>query len=768
MPSHRLGARKFRRANLATAPRAAMVPRAFWPRVGSRSSSLVREPIGVLSPVRFVVSVLLAVLGGTALVAAPRAQEPAPVTPPVTPPPPATTTPAAVPPAATPQEPATGDGANAPASDTPKPVRRGVAVDDLLVLTHCARCHAQDDKQHMTRISYVRKSPEGWSETIKRMGRLYGMQLSPTDAKQLVRSLANSHGLTRSEAERGLYESERRVHWSEDHHEQDFKRACAQCHTLGRVLLQQRDDEEWQLLRATHVAMFPLSRGQMGGGPPEEERRGGGGGGGGGQGGGGANAQAPGGTGGQGGAATGGGRGRGNEGGANQGGNQGGGGGGPGGGSAGVGDRVLQTLAKNQPLFTPEWESWSKNRREVPLAGTWTVSGHETGRGNLIGTAEIVRTDADEYDVVWNLAFTDGSTQLRSGKGLLYAGYSWRGRSQERGDGAPSWREVLLLDDTWQTLQGRLFTGNYDEVGVDVKLQRDLGRTRVLALGNTAIAIPSTGHRLDVHGEGFATDIAAGDFFVGEGLSITSIERRSARHVVVVVDAALGTELGPRTVAYRSDPAGAQVTLYDTVDYVRIRPLQGLARIGGAKLPKQIERFEAFAVHRGKDEKPYTADDVDLFQVRPRWALDEFKVRENDDDLQYVGGIDSLTGVFTPNIDGPNPARKWQGNNVGDVFVTAEVELDVAVRPEPKKPEPAPEKKPAEPKPAGEQPAAPNPPEPKPESKAETPPPKPAPKPPEPPPGPPAREKKTFRARSHLVVTVPLYVRWYSLDWEDR
>src|SRR5687768_2510995 len=100
----------------------------------------------------------------------------------------------------------------------------------------------------MTRVSYVRKSPEGWSETIKRMGRLYGMQLSATDAKQLVRSLANTHGLTRVEAERGLYESERRVHWSEDHHEQDFKRACAQCHTLGRVLLQQRDDEEWQLL----------------------------------------------------------------------------------------------------------------------------------------------------------------------------------------------------------------------------------------------------------------------------------------------------------------------------------------------------------------------------------------------------------------------------------------------------------------------------------------------------------------------------------------
>jgi quinohemoprotein amine dehydrogenase len=275
--------------------------------------------------------------------------------------------------------------------------------------------------------------------------------------------------------------------------------------------------------------------------------------------------------------------------------------------------------------------------------------------------------------------------------------------------------------------------------------------------------VPSQGHRLDVHGEGFTEAMTAADFFVGEGLTVTALERRSARHVVLVVDAAAGTELGPRMVAHRSDAAGQPVTLYDTVDYVRIRPLQGLSRIGGAKLPRQLERFEAYAMHRGKDEKPYTADDVDLFQVRPRWGLAEFKVRDDDDDLQYVGAIDPATGVFTPNVDGPNPARKWQANNVGDVFVTATVELDVAVRPEPKKPEPKPPegKKPTPPEPgqAGEQPPV--------ESKpVEN---KPAAAPlAEPPAGPPARAKKTFFARGHLIVTVPLYVRWNALEWEDR
>lgn len=674
-----------------------------------------------------------------------RAQEPVPVTPPH--PHPVTTPPPEVPPQNPPpaasgaqnpspsQTPTPPRGNEAPADGPqdpnappegegdgkPKEPRRGIPVEDLVVHAQCSRCHALDDKKQMTRISYVRKSPEGWSESIKRMGRLHGLQLSPENAKYIVRSLSNSHGLARSEAERGLYSSERRVHWSEEQNDQDFKRACAQCHTLGVVLLQQRDDEEWQLLRATHVAMFPLARGQMGGGPPEDEPRRFGGG----NAGGAASAT---------GAGGGGGRGGGNDRGRGDGNEM------P---TASLGDRVLQKLSKDQPLFTPAWEKWTRNRRPVPLAGTWSASGHETGRGDFTGTVELTRSGDDEYDVRWNLAFADGTRVERTGKGVLYAGYSWRGRCKDVGPGASTWKEVLLLDDAWQSFRGRFFTGDYDEIGADVTLSRDQKRPRVIAVGNRAIAVPSTGHRLDVQGEAFPPELRAEDFFVGEGLTVTAVERDSERHVTLVVDVAAGTSLGQRTVAYGSEPGAATVELYDTVDYVRIRPLQGLARVGGAKHPKQLERYEAFAVHRGPDQKPFTDDDVDLFQVRPRWALEEFRVRENDDDVAWVGSIDPVTGVFTPAVDGPNPQRKWQANNVGDVFVTAAVELEVNVRPDPPKP-PA---KPAAGVPAPDtvdKPTAPHEPE------------------------PPRRERKTFRARAHLIVTVPLYVRWQSLDWEAR
>ena len=640
--------------------------------------------------------------------AAPVSQPAAPVTQPAAP---ATQEPQS-------QDPQEGEAGKDDANAADKPKRRGIAIEDPLVVVHCARCHKQDDDKLMTRISFLRKSPEGWSETIKRMIRLHGVQLSPTDAKQLVRSLANSNGLTRSEAERGLYESERRVHWSEESQDQDFRRACGECHPLGRVLLQQRDAEEWQLLRATHVAMFPLARGQMGGGPPEEEMRR---------------------FGGPGGGGTNNARGRTRGSGAT-----------PGGGgdstpprqgpTESVGDRVLRKLSEDQPLFTESWDTWTKNRRDVPLAGTWTVVGHETGRGDLVGTAELQREAEGEYTVTWRLSFSDGTRLERSGRGLLYAGYSWRGRSQDPGPDGAQWREVLLLDDAWQQLRGRLFTGNYDEIGVDVTLHRDLARPRVLAVSDGAIPVPGVGHRVTVHGEALPATLTADDFFVGKGLRITAVERQSDRQAVLTLDADADAELGPRTIAFGSDPGSTRLQLYDTVDYVRIRPLQGFSRVGGLRMPKQLERFEAFAMHRGPDGKPYTDDDVDLFQVRPRWALEEFKVRDDDDDLAYVGAIDAQTGVFTPNVDGPNPARKWQANNVGDVFVTATVELDVAVRPEKPKPDPAAKEK-AEEKDA----------------------------PAEPPPAAPlARERRTFLARSHLLVTVPLYTRWLVLDWEGR
>jgi quinohemoprotein amine dehydrogenase len=125
-----------------------------------------------------------------------------------------------------------------------------------------------------------------------------------------------------------------------------------------------------------------------------------------------------------------------------------------------------------------------------------------------------------------------------------------------------------------------------------------------------------------------------------------------------------------------------------------------MARVGGANFPKQYQQFEAVAYNNGADGKPDTKDDLDLGIVDVAWSLEEYTATFGDDDKEFVGTVDA-SGLFTPNIDGPNPKRKNQTNNYGDVWVVA------TFTPE-----------------AG---------------------------------GPPARP---IRARAHLLVTVPVYMRW--------
>jgi quinohemoprotein amine dehydrogenase len=95
-----------------------------------------------------------------------------------------------------------------------------------------------------------------------------------------------------------------------------------------------------------------------------------------------------------------------------------------------------------------------------------------------------------------------------------------------------------------------------------------------------------------------------------------------------------------------------------------------MARIGGARLPKQLQQFEAYGYHDGPDGESETADDLDLGRVDVTWTLEEYAVTYGDDDLEYAGTIDA-NGLFTPALDGPNPERSGKRNNVGDLWVVA-------------------------------------------------------------------------------------------------
>jgi quinohemoprotein amine dehydrogenase len=162
-----------------------------------------------------------------------------------------------------------------------------------------------------------------------------------------------------------------------------------------------------------------------------------------------------------------------------------------------------------------------------------------------------------------------------------------------------------------------------------------------------------------------------------------------------------GAAVGFRDLIVRGKVARKALALYDHIDYIRILPEQGMARLGGIVFPKQFQQFDAVAYHSGPDKRQNTADDIELGAVPVTWSIEEFPVTIDDDDIRYVGKIDT-GGLFTPNVDGPNPERSGGRNNFGDVRVIATYNGDGASKP--------------------------------------------------------------LRGTSHLIVTVPLYVRWAQME----
>src|SRR5207248_11554982 len=154
-------------------------------------------------------------------------------------------------------------------------------------------------------------------------------------------------------------------------------------------------------------------------------------------------------------------------------------------------------------------------------------------------------------------------------------------------------------------------------------------------------------------------------------VTVDRIVNATADQLVVSVSAAAGAMPGRRAVFVAGASGEATIAVYDAIDFIKVLPQAGLARVGGANFPKQFQQFEAVAYANGPDGKPDTKDDVELGPIDVTWGLEEYTATYEDDDKEFVGTIDAATGLFTPNIDGPNPKPQHNANNYGDVWVVA-------------------------------------------------------------------------------------------------
>ena len=549
--------------------------------------------------------------------------------------------------------------ATAPPSPASTAPDEGIPVQSDLVRSRCGSCHKSDDQKRMSRISYRRATPENWERTIKRMVTLNHATLDPADARTILKYLADHQGLAPEETRPIEFEAERRTAEYVYAADKDTADTCSSCHSMARVLSERRTKEEWELLVAMHRGYYPLVDVQpMNGGqgfrrtrPLQTEP--------------GPDGRPP--------------------------------------DNRNPMDKALEHLEKAMPLTTPDWSAWSVAMQRPKLAGQWVLVGSAPGKGPVYGQVTIAADPASPDAFTTELRYTvarTGEPVSRKSKALVYTGYQWRGR----GAGDQTWREVLFIERGWNEMWGRWFTGAYDEIGLDVRLIRQTGSPIVTGTSVTALRSGVNGQAVKIFGARLPASIRPDDIGLGQGVKVSRIVSAGPEEISVELDVAQTAPIGARDVSVAGAVKPAALVVYDKIDGIRVVPQAGMARVGGAVFPKQLQQFEAIGLHNGPDGKPDTADDVTLGIVDVKWSLEEYTATFGDDDVRFVGAIDA-NGLFTPSLDGPNPKRSGNRNNVGDVWVVAELR-------------------------SGD-----------------------------------ARDtSKPLRARAHLLVTVPLYMAWFERE----
>ncbi len=514
----------------------------------------------------------------------------------------------------------------AAAADEKKESEPGIPVSSDLVKAKCGGCHRDDGKGNLTRISWERTTPEGWQQIIKRMVRLNGVSLTPVEARDVVKSLSETHGLAPEEAKPVAWYWEKRQLESEQLPNDTLRDACAACHPIAQPNSWRRSKAEWDLLANMHRGYFPVVEFTSFRRP---FRPGGGGGGG------------------RGAAAA----------------------------AAAAApapekepfETALEHFTKSNALATPEWAQWQATRRPAKLTGRWGVSAYQPGKGKYIGETVIEAAGPDEFTAKTTLtSLKTGEKVTRTSKGVVYTGYAWRGSATS---GANKEREVMSFSRDQMSAEGRWFWGGYNEFGYDVTLKRLGDGPVVLTTDTFSLPIGAKGATVKLYGEGLPTGLTAGDIDLGTGVTVTSISAQSATGLTLKVDVAANAVIGLRDVLVKRATLPGALAIYKTVDYIKT-PDSALARLGGNTHPKGYYQFEAIGYSNGLDGKPNTADDVSLGPVTAKWSVEEFASHYGDDDKEFVGSM-GADGLFTPSIEGPNAKRKFGTNNYGDIWAVA-------------------------------------------------------------------------------------------------
>ena len=228
----------------------------------------------------------------------------------------------------------------------------------------------------------------------------------------------------------------------------------------------------------------------------------------------------------------------------------------------------------------------------------------------------------------------------------------------------------MFVEPGWEEMSGRWFNGGYDELGMDVSLKKLGANPVLLGVAPRAMRVGTRGQNVTIFGANLPRTVAATGVDFGPGVAVEQVVRATPDSITVRVNVDSAAAIGKRDLYAAGVSLRDGAVVFNQISRIKVIPLAGLARVGGVVFPKQLQQFDAIAYYNGPDGKSDTDDDLEIGRVNATWALEEYGVTYDDDDVKFVGAVDQ-TGLFTPNLDGPNPARSASRNNVGDVWVVA-------------------------------------------------------------------------------------------------
>jgi quinohemoprotein amine dehydrogenase len=257
---------------------------------------------------------------------------------------------------------------------TALPAQAADAVDvEALLRQNCAACHADpaDPSAPLSRMGAQRKTPEGWEMTLRRMQLLHKVPFAGADGAPseevfatLVRHFADTQGLAPAESAPFRYILERRHNTIDTPEDPEYAVMCSRCHSIARVGLQRRTEDEWGHLVQFHLAQFPTTEFQAGGRDRDWL-----------------------------GIATG---------------------------------KMVPMLGRTYPLDTPDWQQWQRAAKPA-LDGRWRLAGRMPGSGDFDGVMRAEPAPNGGFTLQFEGRFASGEALAGSGAALVYTGYEWRG-----------------------------------------------------------------------------------------------------------------------------------------------------------------------------------------------------------------------------------------------------------------------------------------------------------------------------------------------------